>query len=738
MAQIHCKTHFLAGVALAALSLGIHPAIAAPCAQSGVIAGSCEIDNANPPTGNITSGNGVVLTIEQSPTLGFDIDADVGASTSLIIDAAASPTNTGNIGSADAMNNLTLNSGATFTNEGAITLDGQARIQSNSNLIIRNNGSINAVINGQSGNADLIFDGTTNFQFQQDAAGSTFQLTNNATVSTNGVAIGQNNATFAQNGFFGLTIGGGSTFTIDSDSNFALGTGELANSGRVNIMPTATLRLGSNGINNTGGTIAYNILTNTTGTIDLAVGDIVINAADIEVVVDNGNTLNIGDELLIANGSTAVNGGAGLAATNVTDDSATFDFQVADGAQAEVTGSADNTQLYLVVVANSGGGGGGGGGNQPDSPSNTQTFNVLEAIRGTANPELAQIITNLDNAANSQELNNILESTQPTVDSGYVTGTLNVISQSTNLTTTRLNTIRDGVAGVATGEADTPLSAQRVWVQAFGRSADQKQRNGVAGYNMDSFGVSVGADTDELIDDSIIGVAFTYADTDIDSDNVNSTKTDTQSYQLAVYGSYNLDENSFINAQLSYTLGDNDTTRTNIGGAGGETATGSFNSHAISAYAELGKQVQKSQTLTLIPSASVEYTYFWSQDYTETGAGGANLRVEGESVDVLEFGANLTAQWSYQLENKAIFQPEISAGLSYDIFGDGISARSTYVGGGTSFETQGADPAQLSIDLGLAASYSQNDQWDLRAEYDLEARSDYTAHTGMIRATYHF
>ncbi|PPR20081.1 MAG: hypothetical protein CFH39_02422, partial [Alphaproteobacteria bacterium MarineAlpha10_Bin2] len=55
----------------------------------------------------------------------------------------------------------------------------------------------------------------------------------------------------------------------------------------------------------------------------------------------------------------------------------------------------------------------------------------------------------------------------------------------------------------------------------------------------------VGMVTQSLVDGWIWGLAFAYSDTDVESDGVNNTNTDIDSYQVSLYTSYDLDDRIF-------------------------------------------------------------------------------------------------------------------------------------------------------------------------------------------------
>src|SRR5690606_36344671 len=141
----------------------------------------------------------------------------------------------------------------------------------------------------------------------------------------------------------------------------------------------------------------------------------------------------------------------------------------------------------------------------------------------------------------------------------------------------------------------------------------------VAGYDADSYGMVVGADS-EVTDNFRAGLALTYGNTDVDGKDTNRSQADIDSYQVSLYGDVDLGDNVFVSGQIAYMYSDIDTTRYNVGGVAGNTARANFNSNQYSARAEVGRKYAFDNTFSLTPSALVNYNYLDVEDYTERGA----------------------------------------------------------------------------------------------------------------------
>src|SRR5690606_2427761 len=129
----------------------------------------------------------------------------------------------------------------------------------------------------------------------------------------------------------------------------------------------------------------------------------------------------------------------------------------------------------------------------------------------------------------------------------------------------------------------------------------------------------------------VVGVAFSYGDTDVDSRNANRTKSEIDTYQITLYGDYDLDQSTFINGMLAYSWHDVSTLRHNVGGIAGINARGDFDAHQWTAEASVGRDYAY-DSMILTPSLLAHYTHYSADGYTETGAGNASLIVDQDNL----------------------------------------------------------------------------------------------------------
>lgn len=511
------------------------------------------------------------------------------------------------------------------------------------------------------------------------------------------------------------TVSANAAATFDANAGV---TGAFTNSGTTNISIGKTLTAGS-----FAGTGTYNIDiedSNASGTLTAADFGSLASAGAIDL---SAETVNFNFTGNTATGAAVVLGTGGAASTTagtVTDNSFIYGAALAaNGNNLELT----VTRTALATASSTGNG--------------QSVGTVLDTLTSTTNTQLLQIQDQIAQASTQSALNEVLEATTPTVDLGVASTTVNVATQSIGLTDTRLASLRTGdeTTGMAAGNVGRGL---RLWGQAFGSTADQDHRDGVDGYEADTFGGAVGLDTTNMSDNAVIGVAFSYADSDIDSDNANDTQTDIGSYQVTVYGDYDIDERTFLSGQFAYAFNDIESTRYNVGGVSGLTANSDYDSNQFTVAGKLGRDYATDQGLTLSPALLADYTHLSIDDYTETGAGGANLNVNSDSLNILEIGVGVDASWMHQNMDGSYLKPALHAAYRYDLIGDNVETTSTFAGGGAAFQTDGMDPARSTFNVGAGLSYMATNNWEFSANYDYEFKSDYGAHSGLVRAAYKF
>lgn len=760
-----------------ALGVAIELAAASTLANSstGTITGQI-IDTGNVAT-TLTNAGGItgVITIDGNAAHTFTNTGTVTGAVTIggnatntisITGGSLSSTLTGGSGQDD----LTL-TGSTIA--GAVDLGG-----SNANTVTVDNGTFttsNTFTASGRLNTHVTSDGTMSIGHNYTGNAGTLQ------VDASGI-FGVTAGTFGSTGAF--TSSGTSTFsggasTVGAITNGAAGiinltggslaSGNIDNTGTINVR---TSNLTSSGaLHNTGGTINIDeghTLTVNSFTAGTGVFNFQVKADSVTPTTLTNGQLVVGGavDMTGATIKANVNSGSGTIANNSR-------FKIVDGSTGAATTPAASTVTPVSLGVANGDtalykfyyttgdyagmlyGGAIGGSNQDiyliatratiDSslgpaitPTDSALAGVLNDIGTGGGDALDALQDALAAASTDEEIHQILEAASPPPSSAAQTAAVDVGATSQGLNDTRVAALESGdemTSGISAGDSTNGLG---FWAQVYGQSANQDERDANPGYDSRTWGGAAGIDTENLIDRGILGVALNYGNTDVESDNANASETDVDSYGISLYGSYDLGQRVYLNGQAGYTYNDIETDRYNTNGAN-TTAHGDFNSNMYSAKLGLSRNYQLN-TLTLTPGVSASYAHLDTDGYTETGPTLAIKRIiEDESQDILNLGLGATATWSVRQADGSELKPSLRAGYAYQAVGDAVQETAAFAEvPGTTFTTEGADPARNQFSVGGGVTYLRTDNWSFSANYDYQYKQDYSSHNGVLRAALKF
>ena len=278
-------------------------------------------------------------------------------------------------------------------------------------------------------------------------------------------------------------------------------------------------------------------------------------------------------------------------------------------------------------------------------------------------------------------------------------------------------------SGVSTGDASNDAV---VWAQVFTSDATQDKVDNIDGYDADSQGLVVGWEAEKA--GSTFGLSLSFADTDVDGKSAAAAHIDTSSVQGTIYGS-----NGSTDWMMGYASADNDTTRTiNFGGLTTRTATGNYASNILMAKAgySFDSIEMAGGVATLTPKADLSWTHINNDGYTETGASNLNLIVDSTSNDVVTARAGM--EFAQRIENNgSVTIPRVSIMGGYDLNNDRAETTSTFTGGGSSFTTQGIDPSNASLELGVGVDHVSDDS-TVSFNFNTNLKDGYNSDTASL------
>jgi len=360
-------------------------------------------------------------------------------------------------------------------------------------------------------------------------------------------------------------------------------------------------------------------------------------------------------------------------------------------------------------------------------PSTTHLGNTVALGAATVidnNANLSDLSVGLTTEA---QVSNAASQTLPLLTGSTTLATQNTLNSINNVIQSRIESNR----GMSSG--DTFYGDRHVWMKPFGSWADQKDRNGVAGFNANTYGLIAGIDG-PIANAFQLGGALAYAKIDIDGNSsVAPQNADIDVYQFIGYGTYNLNDRTNINFQGNY--GHN-----NIEGRRqitfmATTASSDYNSTNAHVGIGIDRTYALNTKATLIPSLTADYTNIKEYAYTETGAGLLNLSVDGRTADALIFGVNTKLIYACNDQTSLIGD----VGVGYDTINDRSSVTSAFAGAPTaSFVTYGIDPSPWLAHGGIGAVYKVKNGLDITGRYDTEYRSDLFNQTASLQLRWAF
>ena len=721
-----------------------------------------------------TGGVGSSVTANFAGGISGILTLDDGAA------GSAGAAGTGTVGAAAAAGTVTVNlTGSTAETIGSVV----AETDGEGTLVVNNSsGSLITTFSGAVGSSTAaigaltLTNGLTKFSGDVYAdtitgsttAGDIANFDGNVT-SENAIAINDGTATFAKNVTAAMILDDGEDITFDGTTAQTI-TGAITSvedkKGNITVSNTGGTVTFSNAIGVASTDLAVETITlaaSTTTVFDAAVaanalsasGAMTLNAA---VVLDGTLTTGIGSTITLgsafkAGSAAAITAGATSVGTlaqtvntvtvntsnqfttgtvtlfknsHALDADDVASFNVTDTAIVDYTAALSTSTLAVEITANK------------RTTAGIATYLGMSTAQSAALGQISAAVASGDATA-STALDTVLAAGGSTAvnaaeqlnsDAGAAMGAAmavtggvnNVIAGRQANTKIAFNTLGKQ-SGVSTGDAANDAV---VWAQVFTSDATQDKVNNIDGYDADSQGLVVGWEAEKA--GSTFGLSLSFADTDVDGKSAAAAHIDTSSVQGTIYGS-----NGSADWMMGYASADNDTTRTiNFGGLTTRTATGNYASNILMAKAgySFDSIEMAGGVATLTPKADLSWTHINNDGYTETGASNLNLIVDSTSNDVVTARAGM--EFAQRIENNgSVTIPRVSIMGGYDLNNDRAETTSTFTGGGSSFTTQGIDPSNASLELGVGVDHVSDDS-TVSFNFNTNLKDGYNSDTASL------
>jgi outer membrane autotransporter protein len=163
----------------------------------------------------------------------------------------------------------------------------------------------------------------------------------------------------------------------------------------------------------------------------------------------------------------------------------------------------------------------------------------------------------------------------------------------------------------------------------------------------------------------------------------------------------------------------------------GRTADGDYDGWDVTGYLGTGYRIELDRNLYLTPIASALYSHFEFDDFTESGAGGANLKVDDRDADSLRsrVGANLSYRFT-DLKWEPI--PYFYVGWEHEFLADEDDVDASFATGGNPFtiDTGSRDEDAVFVGFGVNVLIKHNVSAFFRFETVIADTSDASAAAG--------
>jgi outer membrane autotransporter protein len=295
-----------------------------------------------------------------------------------------------------------------------------------------------------------------------------------------------------------------------------------------------------------------------------------------------------------------------------------------------------------------------------------------------------------------------------------------------------------GQYGFSGAMAGDPMAINGFWAQGYGNETDQGIRDGVDGFDADTYGVGMGLDA-PVGERMVVGLAFSYADTEVTMKQESNNGMDIGSYRLSAYGSYNAD-NYYLDGQLAYAMNDYETERAISPLLGSSLiAKGQHDGDQYNVRVRGGYPMATESGWFVTPIAEVNYTFLSEDKYSETGAGNLGLVLDANDVEVLVLSVGVKAAYPITTENEITWIPEVSLNYAYDTIGDEVEVDSNFVGvTGAAFITTGANVEQQAIKASFKIRTFSQGNFSFAAGYDYVDKADYDSQSLTATVRYDF
>jgi outer membrane autotransporter protein len=347
--------------------------------------------------------------------------------------------------------------------------------------------------------------------------------------------------------------------------------------------------------------------------------------------------------------------------------------------------------------------------------------------------ELGQALARIQAIEDPVELVQAIKSLEPESSGAGSEGSRAAAGAVSAVIANRQASLRDSLyeTGMVAGD---DISITGFWIQGYDKDTEQEQREGVDGFDVDMYGVALGADA-PIGERTTVGLAISYADSQVNSTGIENNKMAIDSYQISSYVSFNEDD-YYLDALVSYARNEYDGRRNLFGGL---TANADYTGDQYGVRARGGYPFVLASGVHVTPNTSVEFSYLKEEGYQEDGAGNSGLDIGSQSLTALVLAAGVKVAYPFTTESDTTWMPDFHIEVRRDFIGDEVELDTNFVGvGGAGFSTNGASVEQTAYKAGIGLRAWSQSSLSFMFRYDYTYKEDYNSHAvaGTIRYSF--
>ncbi len=290
------------------------------------------------------------------------------------------------------------------------------------------------------------------------------------------------------------------------------------------------------------------------------------------------------------------------------------------------------------------------------------------------------------------------------------------------------------MTGFASGDISPNLA---MWTTVFGSIARQNPNTQLfnEGYRAKSAGLLIGMDT--LSDGiNVYGIAAGYSYTRVEEYSNAQFNTNINSGHALIYGANSLAGDVFLEWMLNGAYGTNNGSRYVNVGTGNLSVTSNYNSGLAGVRANFGKFIDINEIFRITQLFSLDYTYLYRPDYTESGSVAALHVANSANTNLLTLGTGFRLSIPGDVPWLSGSR-EARVMVSYDAINPGDAVTANFVVGSQNFIVT-SHTARLALTLGADLALNLCDNLNLECSYDVQIRTAYLDNSATLKLKYFF